>query len=184
MPLTGPLETGARHGNVADVGPSDLAGVRAQAVDGRDFQALEGSIVHRQGPRYRGPVPLPADKAVVLCVDEKTAMQALERTQPILPLSPGKLERRTHDYERNGVTDLFAALEGGNWQSHRSPASPAPRRRVPRVPRHHRRQRARRTRGSRDVGQLLDPQDAKAISAWLVRHPRFKLHFTPTSARG
>jgi transposase len=52
----------------------------------------------------------PPDKAVVLCVDEKTSIQALDRTQPILPMRPGQVERRTHDYKRNGVTDLFASL--------------------------------------------------------------------------
>src|SRR5215210_7544597 len=52
----------------------------------------------------------PPDKAVVLCVDEKTGIQALDRTQPILPMRPGQVERRTHDYIRNGITDLFAAL--------------------------------------------------------------------------
>ena len=52
----------------------------------------------------------PPEHAVVLCVDEKTSIQALDRTQPILPMRPGQVERRTHDYVRNGVTDLFAAL--------------------------------------------------------------------------
>src|ERR671911_656035 len=52
----------------------------------------------------------PPDHAVVLCVDEKTSIQALDRTQPSLPMRPGQVERRTHDYKRNGVTDLFAAL--------------------------------------------------------------------------
>jgi transcriptional regulator with XRE-family HTH domain len=52
----------------------------------------------------------PPERAVVLCVDEKTSIQALDRSQPILPMRPGQVERRTHDYKRNGVTDLFAAL--------------------------------------------------------------------------
>lgn len=52
----------------------------------------------------------PPDKAVVLCVDEKTGVQALDRTQPILPMRPGQVERRTYDYKRNGIVDLFAAL--------------------------------------------------------------------------
>src|SRR5215470_13839305 len=53
----------------------------------------------------------PPDHALVLCVDEKSQIQALDRTQPLLPLQPGQLERRTHDYKRNGTTSLFAALE-------------------------------------------------------------------------
>ena len=52
----------------------------------------------------------PPEQAVVMCVDEKTGIQALDRTQPILPMRPGQIERRTHDYKRHGVTDLFAAL--------------------------------------------------------------------------
>jgi len=53
----------------------------------------------------------PPDAAVVLCVDEKTQVQALDRTAPILPLTPGTPERRTHDYKRNGTTNLYAALD-------------------------------------------------------------------------
>jgi transposase len=53
----------------------------------------------------------PPDRALVLCVDEKSQIQALDRTQPMLPMRPGQVERRTHDYKRNGTTSLFAALE-------------------------------------------------------------------------
>src|SRR5574340_1192097 len=53
----------------------------------------------------------PPDHALVLCVDEKAQIQALDRTQPLLPMRPGQIERRTHDYERHGTTSLFAALE-------------------------------------------------------------------------
>src|SRR5207253_7736890 len=53
----------------------------------------------------------PPEHAVVLCVDEKSQIQALDRTQPMLPMRPGQVERRTHDYKRNGTTSLFAALE-------------------------------------------------------------------------
>ena len=54
---------------------------------------------------------LPPDHAVVLCVDEKAQIQALDRTQPLLPLRPRRVERRTHDYKRHGTTSLFAALD-------------------------------------------------------------------------
>jgi transposase len=53
----------------------------------------------------------PPDRALVLCVDEKSQIQALDRTQPLLPMRPGQLERRTHDYARHGTTSLFAALD-------------------------------------------------------------------------
>jgi hypothetical protein len=58
----------------------------------------------------------PPEHAVVCCVDEKTGIQALDRTQPVLPMRPGQVERRTHDYVRNGVTDLFAALNVATGQ--------------------------------------------------------------------
>src|SRR5215470_1201206 len=54
---------------------------------------------------------VPPDRAMVLCVDEKSQIQALDRTQPLLPMRPGQIERRTHDYERHGTTSLFAALD-------------------------------------------------------------------------
>ena len=53
----------------------------------------------------------PPDRAVVLCIDEKSQIQALDRTQPLLPMRPGQVERRTHDYKRHGTTSLFAALD-------------------------------------------------------------------------
>ena len=58
-----------------------------------------------------GLILTPPDKALVLCVDEKTMIQALDRTQPLLPMKPGQVARHTHDYVRNGTTDLFAALD-------------------------------------------------------------------------
>src|SRR5207249_2724668 len=79
-------------------------------ASGQDVQAVEGSAVHRKGPRHRGALPNPPDKALVLCVDEKAQIQALDRTQPLLPMRPGQVERRTHDYTRHGTTSLFAAL--------------------------------------------------------------------------
>lgn len=58
----------------------------------------------------------PPERALVLCVDEKAQIQALDRTQPLLPMRPGQIERRTHDYERHGTTSLFAALEMASGQ--------------------------------------------------------------------
>ncbi len=67
----------------------------------------------------------PPDGAVVLSVDEKTQIQALDRTTPLLPMRPGQVERHTHDYTRHGTTCLFAALEVGSGQGHhRHPGAP------------------------------------------------------------
>ena len=123
----------------------------------------------------------PPDRALVLCVDEKPQIQALDRTQPILPLRPGQIERRTHDYARHGTTSLFAAL---NVKSGRIIAE------------HHRRHRSIEFRKFLDTIDLNVPQELEAhlildnyvthktqlIQSWLLRHPRFHLHFTPKGA--
>ena len=102
----------------------------------------------------------PPLKAMVLCVDEKSQIQALDRTQPLLPLAPGIPERRTHDYARHGTTTLFAALDiatgeviGELHRRHRM-------QRVPAVPAHHRGQRAAADGHPPRHGQLRHPQDA------------------------
>ena len=123
----------------------------------------------------------PPERALVLCVDEKTGVQALDRTQPLLPLRPGQAERRTHDYARHGTTSLFAALDvragkviGRCFPRHRA----AEFRRfldeidanVPPDP---------------DVHLVLDNSAAHKtalIRRWLARRPRYHVHFTPTSA--
>jgi transposase len=123
----------------------------------------------------------PPERAVVLCVDEKTGIQALDRTQPTLPMRPGQAERRTHDYIRHGVTDLFAAL---NVASGQVIATTKPRHRAAEfkrfliaidtaVP------------PELDVHVVLDNSSTHKtpeIHRWLLRHPRFVLHFTPTSS--
>ena len=86
----------------------------------------------------------PPLKAMVLCVDEKSQIQALDRTQPLLPLAPGIPERRTHDYERHGTTTLFAALDIATGARDRRAAPAAPQQRVPAVPAHHREPTCRR----------------------------------------
>jgi transposase len=123
----------------------------------------------------------PPDHALVLCVDEKSQIQALNRTQPILPMQPGQAERRSHDYQRHGTTSLFAALDvatgsvvGKCFARHRS----------------------------REFKKFLDHLDASlppaadvhivmdnyathktpAIRRWFARRPRYHLHFTPTHA--
>jgi len=121
----------------------------------------------------------PPDAAVVLCVDEKSQIQALDRTAPVLPLLPGTPERRTHDYKRNGTTNLYAALDVASGQVI---ADLTPRHRAEEfrrflnlidhnVPEH------------LDVHVIVDnnaTHKTPSIQRWMVRHPRFTLHFTPT----
>ncbi len=121
----------------------------------------------------------PPEAAVVLCVDEKSQIQALERSSPILPLMPGVPERQTHDYVRNGTTNLYAALDvaSGKVISEMTPR--------------HRAEEFRKflnlIEGSvpegLDVHVVLDNSSTHktpSIQRWLKRHPRFTLHFTPT----
>ena len=123
----------------------------------------------------------PPDRALLLSVDEKSQIQALDRAAPILPMTFGSPERRTHDYRRHGTTSLFAALDvasgrviGECHRRHRSQeflrfletidASVAP---------------------QLDIHLILDnygTHKTPEVKAWLAKHRRFKLHFTPTSA--
>jgi transposase len=123
----------------------------------------------------------PPDKAVVVCVDEKTGIQALDRTQPSLPMRPGQVERRTHDYKRHGITDLFAALNVATGEVlHQT------------RPRHRAIEFRRfldaiddNVPQGLDVHVVLDNSSTHktdAINRWLLRHPRFTFHFTPTSS--
>ncbi len=121
----------------------------------------------------------PPDAAVVLCVDEKTQIQALDRTAPVFPLLAGTPERRTHDYVRNGTTNLYAALDvaSGNVISDLTPRHRAEEfRRFLNLIDHH-------VPAELDVHVIVDNSSTHktpSIQRWLVRHPRFSLHFTPT----
>lgn len=123
----------------------------------------------------------PPEKALILSVDEKTQIQALDRTQPMLPLKPGQIERRTHDYKRNGTTNLYAAFDilTGNV--------------IGRVTKRHRakefldflRQIDRSTPKDLDLHIILDNSSTHKtaeVRKWMESHPRFTFHFTPTSA--
>src|SRR5438128_1738162 len=121
----------------------------------------------------------PPESAVVLCVDEKSQIQALDRSAPVLPLMPGVPERHTHDYVRNGTTNLYAALDLASGQVI---AEMTPR---------HRAEEFRRflnliersVPAHLEVHVVLDNSSthkSPAIRRWLLRHPRFTLHFTPT----
>jgi transposase len=123
----------------------------------------------------------PPDQALVLSVDEKTQIQALDRTQPMLPLRPGQIERRTHDYTRHGTASLYAAFDIATGQV------------MGRITKRHRakefldflKQIERATDSELDVHLILDNSSThktERIQEWLEAHPRFKLHFTPTSA--
>jgi transposase len=123
----------------------------------------------------------PPERAVVLCVDEKSQIQALDRTAPILPMLPGTPERATHDYKRSGTSSLYAALNLTTGKV---------------LGRLHSRHRAiefkqflatidRDVPAELDVHVVLDNSSTHktpAIQKWLLAHPRFVLHFTPTSA--
>ena len=121
----------------------------------------------------------PPENAMVLCVDEKTQTQALERTQPMLPMGLGYVEGVTHDYVRHGTIDLFAALDVANGRV------------MTRTQSRHRHQEFLRflkdidanVPGGMDTHLVLDNLSTHkhpAVKAWITKHPRFHLHFTPT----
>jgi transposase/DNA-binding XRE family transcriptional regulator len=123
----------------------------------------------------------PPERAVVLCTDEKSQIQALDRSQPVLPMMPGMPERRTHDYVRHGITSLFAAFNIADGTV---------------ISALHRRHRAiefkkflvkidKTVPAELDVHLVCDnygTHNTPEIKAWLARHPRFHMHFTPTGS--
>src|SRR3954452_1653432 len=128
-----------------------------------------------------GLYPHPPERAVVLCVDETSQIQALDRSQPVLPMMPGMPERRTHDYVRNGITSLFAAFNTADGTV------------IGELHRQHRATEFKQflTTIDKTVPPALDvhvicdnygTHKTPAIKAWLGRHPRFHLHFTPTGS--
>ena len=123
----------------------------------------------------------PPDKAVVLCVDEKTQVQVLDRTQPGLPMKKGRCGTMTHDYKRHGTTCLFAAMNvlegkvlGSCYPRHRHIEFLKFLRTID-----------REITGDMDIHMILDNYGTHGhpnVKTWLEKHPRFKLHFTPTSS--
>ena len=123
----------------------------------------------------------PPDRVLLFCVDEKSPMQALDRTAPLLPLRPGQIERRTHDSTRHGTTSLFAALDAKTGEI---------------IGQTHRRHRSTELRAFLDTIEKNVPAELEVhlilenygthktelIRNWLAKRPRFHLHFTPTSA--
>jgi transposase len=123
----------------------------------------------------------PPDKALVLCVDEKSQIQALERTQPLLPLRPGNPSRQTHDYRRHGTTTLFAAL---SMLDGRVIGDCMPRHRHQEFIRFLKKIDAE-TPPECDLHLIVDNYGTHKhprVQSWIRRHPRFHLHFTPTSS--
>ncbi len=123
----------------------------------------------------------PPDRALVLCVDEKSQIQALDRTQPLLPMRPGQVERRTHDYVRHGTTSLFAALEVKTGavlaECHRRHRAVEFRRFLDRID--------AAVPADLDIHLIVDnasTHKTALIRRWLAKRPRYHLHFTPTSA--
>ena len=123
----------------------------------------------------------PPERAVVLCVDEKSGMQALDRSQPVLPMMPGMPERRSHDYARHGVTSLFAAFNIADGTV------------ISELHRQHRAVEFKKFLVAIDkvvpdeldvhlVCDNLATHKTPAIRDWLARHPRFHVHFTPTGS--
>jgi len=123
----------------------------------------------------------PPDRALVLSVDEKSQVQALDRTQPGLPMKKGRAGTMTHDYKRHGTTSLFAALDvatgaviGQGMKRHRHQEFLRFLRTID-----------RQTPKKRDLHLILDnyaTHKHSHVKTWLAKHPRFHLHFTPTSA--
>ena len=123
----------------------------------------------------------PPDKALVLCVDEKSQIQALDRTQPVLPLRPGIPARQTHDYERHGTTTLFAAL---NILDGSVIGSCLPRHRHGEFLKFLERIETSTPR-RREIHLIIDNYGTHThprVKQWFADHPRYHLHFTPTSA--
>jgi len=123
----------------------------------------------------------PPERALVLCLDEKSQIQALDRSQPLLPMRPGQAERRSHDYKRHGTTSLFAALNtatgeiiGECFKRHRAKEFKAFLNTIEaNVP------------GDLDIHIVMDnvsSHKTPAIKAWFAKRPRWHVHFTPTSA--
>jgi transposase len=123
----------------------------------------------------------PPERAVVLCVDEKSQVQALDRSQPVLPMMPGMPERRTHDYARNGITSLFAAFNVADGTV------------ISELHRQHRASEFKKflTTIDKSVPVELDvhvicdnygTHKTPAVRTWLAKHPRFHMHFTPTGS--
>lgn len=155
------------------------AGLKPHLV--RRFKVSNDPLFEEKVTNVVGLYMNPPDRALVLCVDEKSQIQALDRTQPGLPLKKGRAATMTHDYKRNGTTTLFAALDvksglviGECQPRHRAKEFIRFLKRIDRCVQKH-----------LDVHLVLDnygTHKTPEVKTWLAKHRRFKMHFTPTSA--
>jgi len=169
---------GRAPGNQCVCGGPHMARPWPETTSDRVFQALQRPALRPEARRHRRAVSGSAQHALVLCCDEKTQIQALDRTQPGLPLKRGRGTTMTHDYKRNGVTTLFAALNvlTGKMLSI-----------TDQLHRHQEWLRFlkmidRNTPKAKQLHLIVDNYATHKYSeviAWLVKHPRFHLHFTP-----
>ena len=121
----------------------------------------------------------PPERAIVLCVDEKSQIQALDRTQPLLPIAPGQAERSTHDYVRHGTTSLFAALNVATGKCYRRHRAREFLRFLEEV------DKAVVREAGVEIHLVLDnygTHKTPAVKRWFLRHLEYHLHFTPTSS--
>jgi transposase len=155
------------------------AGLKPHLV--RRFKVSDDPLFEEKVTDVVGLYLNPPDRALVLCVDEKSQIQALDRTQPGLPLKKGRAATMTHDYKRHGTTTLFAALDvrsglviGECQPRHRAKEFIRFLKVIDRIVHKH-----------FDLHLIVDnygTQKTPEVKAWLAKHPRFHLHFTPTSA--
>jgi transposase len=155
------------------------SGLKPHLTDG--FKISTGPLFVAKVVDVVGLYHDPPDKAIVLCVDEKSQIQALDRSQPVLPMMPGMPERRTHDYARHGITSLFAAFNIADGAV------------ISQLHRRHRHQEFlkflkkidKTVPAELDVHLVCDnygTHKTPAVQDWLARHARFHLHFTPTGS--
>ncbi len=176
-----PANDGQGGGHRAVERPGDLEGSWPEAASEQDIKLSNDPRFAAKVEDVVGLYLNPPERAIVLSVDEKSQIQALDRTQPGLPMKTGRAGTMTHDDKRHGTTTLFAAL------------NVLDRRAIGQCMQKHRHQEFIRflNRINRDVApdldiQLIADNDATHkhpdVEVWLARHPRFHMHFTPTSA--
>ena len=170
-------ETGLSHTSVQRIWKE--AGLKPHLV--RTFKVSNDPKFIEKVTDVVGLYMNPPDKALVLCIDEKSQIQALDRTQPGLPMKKGRAETMTHDYKRNGTTTLFAALNvktgeviGECMPKHRAKEFIRFLKKIDRIVAKHLQIHA--------ICDNYSTHKTPAVKAWLAKHPRFKLHFIPTSS--
>ena len=170
-------EMGISHASVQRIWAE--AGLKPHQT--RTFKVSNDPLIEEKVSDVVGLYMNPPDKALVLCVDEKSQIQALDRTQPGLPMKKGRAATMTHDYKRHGTTTLFAALDvksgfviGECKPKHRAKEFIAFLKRIDRT-----------VQKGLDLHLIVDnygTHKTAEVQAWLKKHPRFKLHFIPTSS--